>query len=213
MKVCYTAIIGHYEDLKEPSIISEGWLYICFTDQPLRSNVWKIIPIADETLTAQRLARKIKILPHIFLPDSEFTFWIDASFQINIDLNLFWARHFKPMLTAPAHPIRNCVYREIASCIFNRRGDENELRIQERDYKKENIPAFNGLITSGVLMRQQTKGCIILCDDWWNEIVKYSARDQVAFAKVSQRWKYNTFVWDYSQSKELKYIKHYHKRH
>ena len=213
MKVVYTAIIGHYEELKEPTVISEGWEYFCFTDQPLKSNVWKIIPMQSVSLSNQRLARKIKILPHVFLPDCEFTFWLDASFQINVDLNIFWNKYFKPSLTAPTHPIRNCVYREIASCIYNQRGDNDQLRIQELEYRKQNIPAFNGIITSGVLMRQKTPACIKYCNDWWDELQKHSARDQVAFAKISVNWAYNTFIWDYSQSKELKYIKHYHKRH
>ena len=31
-KVAYTYIIGNYDSLKEPSVITEGWDYICFTD-------------------------------------------------------------------------------------------------------------------------------------------------------------------------------------
>jgi len=213
MKVVYTAIIGNYEDLKEPAVISEGWEYFCFTDQPLQSKVWKIIPISSTELSNQRLARKIKILPHVFLPDSEFTFWLDASFQINIDLDVFWNRYFKPSLSAPKHPIRQCVYREIASCISNKRGDEEELRRQHDQYKKLQIPDHAGIITSGVLMRQQTPACVQRCNDWWLELSQHSTRDQVAFAKISQGWNYNTFVWDYSQSKELLYKKHYHLRH
>jgi len=211
-KVCFTAIFGDYEELKTPSVPQTGFDFICFTDQPLKSDVWKIIQIKPD-LPSQRMARMVKILPHVFLPQYEYTFWLDASFQINIDLNLFWNKYFKASLSAPAHPIRNCVYREIASCIANKRGDEEQLRNQELVYKRENIPAFNGIITSGVLMRQKTPACIKYCDDWWEELSKHSARDQVAFAKISVNWQYNTFVWDYSQSKELKYYKHYHKRH
>ena len=144
---------------------------------------------------------------------SEYSLWLDASFQINIDLNLFWQRHFKSPFTAPNHPIRNCVYREVASCIANRRGDEVQVFNQGQQYKKENIPPFGGIITSGVLMRQNTAGCIRMCELWWEELSKHSTRDQIAFAKISRGWKYHTFVWDYSTSKELKYIKHFKFRH
>lgn len=212
-KCCYTAIFGNYEELKEPSVNQTGFDFVCFTDQPLKSDIWKIIPVTVTESSNQRMARKIKILPHVFLPEYEYTFWLDASFQINIDLNTFWNRYFQPSLSAPAHPIRNCVYREIASCIANKRGDEDQLLKQKNDYLTEQIPAFKGIITSGVLMRQKTLACVKYCNDWWDELSKHSARDQVAFAKISLNWAYNTFVWDYSQSKELKYYKHFHKRH
>jgi hypothetical protein len=62
MKVVYTAILGtQYDDLKEPTFISEGWKYICFTDQPLTSKHWEIIPVPSTT-NPQRQAREIKII-------------------------------------------------------------------------------------------------------------------------------------------------------
>lgn len=207
----YTAIISQYEDLKEPTIITPGWRYICYTDQILTSPVWEIKQV-DVNMDPQRMARYIKIMFHKFVY-SEYSLWLDASFQINVNLDLFWQRHFKSPFTAPDHPIRNCVYREVASCIANRRGDEVEVFNQGEAYKKENIPSFNGIITSGVLMRQNTTGCIKMCEQWWEELSKHSARDQIAFAKISRGWKHHTFKWDYSQSKELKYIKHFKFRH
>lgn len=206
-KVCYTAIIGNYEELKVPTIISEGWEYICFTDQPFKSDIWKIIPVVvDET--PQRMARKIKILPHIYLPDAKETLWVDAAFHIKCDLNNIW-QQFKAPFTAPKHPIRDCVYQEIRSCIANKRADESELNIQMDKYKSEGVPAFNGIITSGVLMRQNTPEVIQLCNRWWKEIQDNSPRDQIAFAKVSIGFNFHTFNWNYVDSKELVYIKHY----
>ena len=213
MKYCYTAIIGNYEELKEPTIVSKNWTYVCFTDQELTSDIWEIRKVETNGLDPQRLARCIKLLPHEYLPEAEFTFWIDAAFQINLDLNIFWDKYFRSPFTCPSHPIRNCVYREIASCISNKRGDAEELNKQEQSYKKEKIPEFGGIITSGVLMRQQTVGCINMCNEWWEELSKHSARDQVAFAKISRGWRFHTFAWDYSQSRDLKYIKHFKHRH
>lgn len=209
MKVCYTAIFGNYEELKDPTIITEGWRYICYTDQPLTSSVWEIKQM-DVMQDEQRTARWVKIMGWI---DWEFSMWIDAAFQINIDLNDWWARTFEMPFSCAKHPLRTCVYREIASCVANNRGDVEQLLNQERVYKAEGVPDHNDrIITSGVLMRQNTATCIKLCEAWWSEVVKHSVRDQVAFAKVSIGYKIHTFVWDYSQSKELRYIKHYKHR-
>lgn len=213
-KCCYTCLIGPYEELKDPTVPQSGWDFICFTDQPIISIVWKIVQVTvPPDLTAQRFARAIKLQPHIYLPDYQFTFWLDAAFQINIDLNIFWNKYFKSPFTVPAHPLRHCWTQEINSCISNKRGDEVELRLQEMAYKEQDVPRFKGIITSGVMMRENTPECIKLCAEWWEEVCRHSVRDQVAFAKIGRNYEHYLFAWDYSQSKELKYFRHYHHRH
>lgn len=212
MKVIYTAIFGNYDDLKDPGIVSDGWKYICYTDQPFTSSVWEVVhtPV-PAGIDPQRYARWFKIMHWI---DWEYSMWVDAAFHINVDLNDWWARTFELPFSCAKHPLRTCVYREIASCIANNRGMADELLRQQEAYKKEGIPDHNDrIITSGVLMRKNTPTCIQLCEKWWNEVAAHSVRDQVAFAKISIGYKIHTFVWDYSQSKELKYIKHIKYRH
>ena len=210
VKICYTAIFSDYDDLKEPTVVTPGWRYICFTDQPLVSSVWEVVR-RDVMLAPRLTARWFKIMGWV---DWEYSMWIDAAFQINVDLNDWWKRTHEMPFSAAKHPLRTCVYREIASCLANNRGEADKLIEQERAYKADGVPDFNDrIITSGVLMRQNTPTCIELCEKWWNEVYKHSSRDQVAFAKVSIGYKIHTFKWDYSQSRELKYIKHKHLRH
>lgn len=213
MKVVYTAILGTmYDDLHEPTVISAGWRYVCLTDQPIQSNVWEIVPVTiPDGMTPQRYARELKIMK---FADWQYSLWLDASFQINMDLNKLWDNFFRSPFTAPRHPIRHCVYNEIDSCIANQRGDATQLLAQKAAYLAAGVPRYaNNIITSGVLMRENTPGCIELCKEWLNELQTWSVRDQVAFGKVSIGKEFHTFNWDYSQSKELKYFKHKHLRH
>jgi hypothetical protein len=210
MKTCYTAIIGPYDDLKEPSVISEGWRYICFTDQPLKSRVWEIRPVPTG-IDPQRTARKIKILFHQYISD-EYSLWLDASFQINANLNDLWIKMFKAPMSAPAHPVRHYVIQEVNSCIANSRGNASQVHKQGEIYKAID-PAMQGLISSGVLFRQRTEETITLCEYWWKEVEAHSTRDQIAFAYITRNRPINRFNWDYSQSKELVYKKHLHLRH
>lgn len=214
-KVCYTAIIGNYEELKTPTIIPAGWDFVLFTDQDIKSDLYRIekVDFSGHITDPQRKARYIKILPHVVLPQYKYSLWLDASFQIHIDLNVLWHRWFKPPFSAPSHPIRNCVYREIASCLANRRGDEGQLVRQREVYKAAKVPEFNGIITSGVLLRENCPSVRSLGDAWWTELDAHSARDQVSFARVSRGYPVNTFIWDYSQARDLTYKKHYHLRH
>lgn len=210
-KALYTAILGNYDDLKEPTIVSPGWDYICFTDQDLKSDVWQIRKI-DYEGDPQRMARRIKILFNEYI-DHEYSFWLDAAFHIHVDLNEFWKRYWQNPFSVPSHPARNDIFREIESCLANQRGNPEELLRQKADYEKLNLKRFNGIITSGVMMRKRTEQVVDLCQQWWEELSKYSTRDQVAFAKITQNWRIPTYRWDYSQSKELKYIKHIKYRH
>lgn len=210
-KIVYTAIFGNYEELKQPTVITPGWKYICFTDQDISSPVWEIVKM-EPHLESRRMARYIKIMFHKFV-DAEFSLWLDASFQIKMDLNVFWDKVFKTPFTCPAHPIRNCVYMEIKSCLVNQRGEADLLLQQEAKYRALNVPAFNGIITSGVLLRERTAANIKLCEQWWKELEENSTRDQIAFARISIGYEFHTFNWDYSQSKDLKFHRHYHQRH
>lgn len=209
-KVCYTAIFSDYEELKDPAIIPEGWRFVCYTDQPLKSAVWEIVQM-NVIDTPQRTARWVKIMGWI---DWQYSMWIDASFQININLNDWWALRFVSPFSAPKHPLRSDIYAEARSCIVNNRGDNGKVYLQEQKYRQYLFPMNTGIITSGIMLRENTHECVKLHEAWWKELSEQSVRDQLSFAFISYRIPWvNTYHWDYSQSKEFKYIKHFKDRH
>lgn len=210
-KVIYTAIFGPYDDLKEPRVITPGWRYLCFTDQNLKSKNWEIIkrPILPEGAT--RTARYYKIMFHRHI-EEEFSIWIDASFQINVDLNEWWTR-FKQPVTCIQHPVRNCVYKEVNVCLSRNIDAPGPLMKQKKNYNEAGLPARNGLIASGILMRKLNQSSIDLCDLWYQQLQLYSSRDQIAFAYASWRMPvHHVIEWDYRTGQEFIYVKHLHKR-
>lgn len=210
MNVCFTALIGDYEELKRPKIISEGWTYICFTDQPITSDVWQINQVILNKHPAQLMARYIKIMEFV---DWEKSIWVDASFQIDTDLNGFWNKYFKGGLCAAKHPIRNDVYSECLDCISSQRGDREQISAQMREYKSLGIPANGGLIQSGILLRENTPEVIELCENWYSELSTRSIRDQIAFAKVSLNSPIvHTYTWDYRARHDFLYFHHFARR-
>lgn len=209
-KVCYTALFGNYEELKEPSVITPGWEYICFTDQPLKSNVWQIRHVDLMGEHPQKMARYFKIMEWI---DWERSFWVDASFRIDTNLDEWWQKYFNKGFAAPVHPLRSCVYEEILACIIGLRGDKVKLQEQDKEYRAAKVPANNGIITSGVIMRENTPEVIELCERWWKELEPRSLRDQVAFARVSvDSPVVHTYLWDYRREKDFIYHHHYNRR-
>jgi hypothetical protein len=212
-KVIYTTLFSDYEDLKEPAEITPGWDYYCLTDQELNSPVWKIIrlregvkPISNPQLKARE--HKISIMPY-----ADQLIYIDASFQINCNLDDFWNKHYKGGITAPRHPARACVYREGQICM-RRDLDGKRVEKQVSRYANEGMPAHGGLISSGILMRDNSQPVKDFCALWWEQIVNGSLRDQIGFAYCD--WKLpgvaNTFNYDYRVRQEFKYFKHYHNR-
>lgn len=209
-KVCYTALFGNYEDLKEPTVVTPGWRYICFTDQPIVSKVWEVVR-RDVFTEPRRTARWFKIMGWI---DWDQSMWVDASFQINVDLNKWWDDHFKLPFSCAAHPLRNDIYDECRNCIANNRGEALLIEKQCLKYRAMGFPANKGIIQSGIMLRENTAENVALHEAWWKELDANSTRDQIAFAFVSLNSNIvSTYKWDYSQSKEFKYIKHYHLRH
>ena len=92
-KVIYTAIIGGYDELIEPSFKPKGWDFICFSDRPLKSKTWKVkdnLPLYEDNT---RTARKHKLLAHRLFPNYDFSLWIDGNINVIGDVNelfLFW---------------------------------------------------------------------------------------------------------------------------
>lgn len=207
----YTAIFSNYDELKTPFIITPGWKYIVFTDQDLLSDVWEVYKVPLIKQNPQKTARYYKIMFHEHIRD-RFSLWVDATFFINCDLNKWWEQ-FKMPFTTVRHPFDNCVYKEFESCMRGKKSDPLILSDQRRHYKKKGMPENNGLIASGILMREKTPDVIEFCKLWWEQVSRWSPRDQIAFAYVDYRLpdRHISIDWDYTYMKEFIHIPHLHK--
>lgn len=71
-KCVYTAIVGSYDDLHQPTVIDPAWDYICFTDSypPGNLGVWQVRPLPYEaivlrdTRSNKRASGFVKTHPH-----------------------------------------------------------------------------------------------------------------------------------------------------
>ena len=193
----YTAIIGEYDTLKNPLYIDKNCDYICFTDNiNVKSEIWEIIHVEkDNNLDDVKNARKIKILAHKYLFKYEQSIWIDGSYEIIGSVREYISKYSvnNPMLCL-IHPQRHCIYDEANTCISIKKDDEKIISNVIKKYKHENYPPNNGLIASGILYRKHKDFRVInIMEEWWNEVEKFSRRDQLSFNYVC--WKKN-FYYD-----------------
>src|SRR5215472_2364503 len=99
-KAAYTFIFGDYDDLKAPSIITPGWDYICFTDDPtLRSDVWDVRLSARRRsyrrLEPKKFAMKHMILFHQFVNEYDLSLSVSANVELNCDLDSLMEEQFR----------------------------------------------------------------------------------------------------------------------
>ncbi len=191
--IVYTAILNNYDDLKDPRIISPNCDYVCFTDNPkLKSKIWTIKKIPfDDKLDPTRINRKIKIMPHLFFPNYKYSIYIDGNIDIIGDLEKIIYKYFilrKNIYVTLKHPKRSCIYSETKICINKKKDDYKNINNQIKKYKKLKFPKNLGLTENGMIVREHNKPLVIkTMEDWWQEIINYSKRDQLSFSFVS--WK------------------------
>lgn len=187
--VIYTAIIGDYDELKDPEFIQDGISYVCFTDNPrITSDIWDVRYVVGGA-DPRQVVREYKVLPHKFLSDYETSIWIDASFTICGDLVAFIMEYQKhaPMLLFP-HYERICIYDEAAVCISNSIEEKEVILRQINQYYNEGYPLNEGLVCGGFLVRQHHNLEIqSLMEEWWKAICDFSKRDQISLPYLMKK--------------------------
>jgi hypothetical protein len=193
--------------------VSRHWKYVCYTDQDLKSNVWEVRKVPVMEVGPTKTARWYKI-NFDKCTDTEYSLWIDGTFIVNTDLNRWW-RRFNPSFTAVQHPFDNCIFVDAEACLSaGKGGSRSLLQRQVAYYKAIGVPRNNGLIASGVLMRQNTGPVRKFCETWWEQVRKWSDRDQIAYGYANHQHPgvVNLTRWDYTKQRDFVHIPHLHKK-
>ncbi len=197
--VVYSAITGEYDDVKEPDIVNPDFDYILFTDnENIKSDIWDVRRIDNpEGLDEVRLARRIKIMGHEYLPGYDFSIWIDGKMQIIGDIKEYIQkyRQREPMLLF-SHYINDCAYMEAETCLAMNKDSAEIMKKQMDRYRREGYPEKNGMVDSCVLIRDLRNDKLKrVMETWWNEVKEGSRRDQLSFNYAC--WK-EDFMYDTS---------------
>lgn len=186
--VAYTFLFGDYDYLKSPNIITPGWDYVCFTDNPfLRSDVWdvRLSPRyeSDSQLETKKFAMKHMIMFHRFLDGYDLSLSLGAQMTINCDLNDFIAGYFpaEDDLLICRHDERNCIYDEAEKCKWWALDEPGRIDLHIARYREMGYPANNGLYATGIIARRHDRMNVRqMCELWWDEYRCGSRRDQLS---------------------------------
>jgi hypothetical protein len=186
----YTALCGPKSRVQKPLWLREGIDYICFTDQPAISipAPWQVRNIQapntqiPKVQDPNRIAKRYKVLPHLFLPEYPASIWVDANFKVTRGFDeLAWELLACPVVLFK-HFERDCIYDEANVCKAMGLDDPAVIDAQMARYRLRHFPEHYGLGECGTLLRRhQTEKCQTLMERWWQEICEGSRRDQLSF--------------------------------
>ncbi|KAB2082008.1 hypothetical protein ES319_A05G169400v1 [Gossypium barbadense] len=228
--VVASAIFGAFDNMLQPKNISkyseQTVCFYMFVDEETKSDLetehglneskkiglWRIVVAHNLPYTNGRRNGKIpKFLLHRLFPNARFSLWIDGKLQLLVDpyqiLERFlWRKN--ATFAISRHYIRFDVFEEAEANKAAHKYDNASIDFQVDFYKKEGLTPSSEAklpITSDV-----PEGCAIIREHvpisnlftclWFNEIDRFTSRDQLSFSTVRDRvaaktnWMMNMFL-------------------
>ena len=186
--VIYSVLFGNYDELKEPLYITPNCDYYVLTNQEVpKKSVWKKYSIEDfedrvKGFSNLEKARFFKTHPQILFPEYKYSMFIDANIQMVTDMRPVFAQLEENFIAIHNQTGRDCVYQEATEIIVIGKANKKEVKHQMNVYKKEGFPEHYGLFRTCVVVREHNdSNCVKLMELWWDEIQKYTKRDQLSF--------------------------------
>lgn len=206
--VLYTARFGTPGRFNFPKISISDVDKFCFTDLdvelgchqriPVRSNqyvkndFYEIKKMSLDYLLPIRRQRFVKIcIPDEIFDNYEYSVYVDCKRPLAVDFEwlLGYLEPQSDFMTRLHRRKRDCIYGEGIICIERRLDSHTNISKQLDFYNSEGYPAHNGLYWTTILFRRHTKRLKRLSKLWWEQLEKYSYRDQISLPYVA--WKHN----------------------
>ena len=130
-------------------------------------------PFDDPVLNA----KVPKILPWLFF-DFDECLWVDANIQI-LNLPLF-----KGDIGFHKHGQRDCIFDEANVCIKKNKDSQEKIK---NYIERQSFPKNKGLWAATVIYRKNTPEIKQMCEEWWQEILEGTRRDQISLPVVLDR--------------------------
>ncbi|KAA8536139.1 hypothetical protein F0562_028617 [Nyssa sinensis] len=158
---------------------------------------WRIVVVRQLPFVDQRLNGKIpKMLGHRLFPRARYSIWVDSKSQFRRDPlgvleALLWRTNSE--LAISEHGARSSVYDEGKAVVKKNKATPEEVEVQLTQYRRDGFPEdkrFNGkkaLAEASVIVREHTPLTNLFMCLWFNEVVRFTSRDQLSFPYVLWR--------------------------
>ncbi|KAF5792445.1 hypothetical protein HanRHA438_Chr09g0418061 [Helianthus annuus] len=191
-KVCYVAF---WDEVTLATQKEQGHLF----NEDRFIGKWRIVIVKNLPFRDQRLNGKIpKMLAHRLFPNARYSIWVDSKSQFRRDpLGVFEALLWrsKSVFAISVHGARSSVYDEAKAVVKKNKATPEEVKVQITQYHQDGLPEdrrFNGnkaLNEASVIVREHTPMTNLFMCLWFNEVVRFTSRDQLSFPYVLWRLK------------------------
>ena len=140
--VVYTVLTGDKENLRNPFPENfKNYERVCFTDNPnIKSKDWDVVLIDNYYLGSERESRRVKLRPHEFLENFDYSLYIDNTVSLKIDPLEILHKYATSSFVCFSHPFRDCIYEEGEEVIAVGYDDEIRVREQLDFYQSQGYP-------------------------------------------------------------------------
>ena len=163
--IIYTVITGNYDTIKQPLVVEEDVEYYLFTNNPeiKDAGVWKVVQIPSKQWQGRTereknilLSRKVKMLPHKYLPEgAEWSLYIDADMVIKRPLTeLLNNLQSKTLFAACRHSYCKNVQEEIEDLLAKNMVLPDQVKEQWQKYTEWGFEDALGISENGLLIRR-----------------------------------------------------------
>jgi hypothetical protein len=180
-----TSIIGQRDTLTDNDIIFDNCDYIAITDMKYDCQKWiqlPYIPFSNiDPWFHRRNAKIYKVLSFLFFPNYEYIIWMDGNKLLKVNPDNIIEKYGDFDLALFKHPHRNCLYQEIDKIKQIGYDTIENLDNQKKYYKSKEMPENYGLNEMTCFIKKNTISVRKLELMWWEQICKFSSRDQCSF--------------------------------
>lgn len=191
----YTATTEQTIFNEQPSILAAQCDYICFAEDPaIQSSIWQMRSFPNTGLDADRKITHVKLLPHLLLPEYDYTIWIENPTDSVLNSLHQWIEKelFKDTFNfyALKHTEAYSAYDMAMSAIKHQTDRIETITLQMQSYQNQYYPSSCGISDTSVLFRKNHSPEVAqLMERWWEEITTFSFLDSLSFNYVL--WKNN----------------------
>ncbi|KAG6626863.1 probable hexosyltransferase MUCI70 [Carya illinoinensis] len=163
--------------------------------------LWKVVVVKNLPYSDMRRVGKIpKLLPHRLFPSARYSIWLDSKLRLQFDplliLEYFlWRKGYEYAISN--HYDRHCVWEEVSQNKKLNKYNHTIIDEQFAFYQADGLKRFNAsdpnkLLPSNVpegsfIIRAHTPMSNLFSCLWFNEVDRFTPRDQLSFAYTYQK--------------------------
>ncbi|XP_011038141.1 PREDICTED: uncharacterized protein LOC105135119 [Populus euphratica] len=192
--VCFVMFM---DEVTFQTLTSEGLI----PDRAGFVGLWKIVVVKNLPYNDMRRVGKVpKLLPHRLFPSARYSIWLDSKLRLQVDpllvLEYFlWRKGHEYAISN--HYDRHCVWEEVVQNKKLNKYNHTVIDQQFASYQTDGLKRFNvsdpnKLLPSNVpegslIVRAHTPMSNLFSCLWFNEVDRFTPRDQLSFAFTYQK--------------------------